>query len=323
MRGILALLVILGHVLTQLDATDEFGYNVLYGFGQVIYSFHMPAFFIVSGFVGIKATECDTVKKKWEFVKNKFLRLMVPYFVMGVLYLPFRILLSKIARSEYSITEFPKILIGENPDGALWFLYTLFLVSVIICLVTTRKNIYIVAVITFLLYLSTLFISYPAVILTRLATYLFFYVAGICIRMNYDAVVDKLKEYRWKILVASAVLFVIGNVLRSGLGISLAHILTVTSGTGIVWSAALIIIGNEEGLTFKGCNLFGDYSMDLYIFGEPIKVVTRTVFGFLPLLIMAPLTFVVTVVVSIVVSWLIIRRVKIFRVLFLGERIRG
>lgn len=322
MRGILALLVILGHVLTQLDATDEIGYNALNAFGQVIYSFHMPAFFIVSGFVGIKAIECDTIKKKWTFIKNKFLRLMVPYFVMGILYLPFRILLSKIARSEYSISEFPKILIGENPDGALWFLYTLFLVTVITCLISTRKNIYIIAVITFLLYLSTLFVSYPAAILSRLATYLFFYMAGICIRMNYDVLLEKAEKRKWKIFAAAIVVFIIGNVLRLGLSISLAHILTVLSGTVMIWSGALIITGNEAGVVFKGCKLFGDYSMDMYIFGEPIKVVTRTVLSILPLLVMAPLTFVITVAASIFISWLIIRRVKVFRVLFLGERMR-
>lgn len=318
MRGVLALLVILGHILTQLDET-KYGYEFAYLLGKVIYGFHMPAFFVVSGFVSVKILGLTVIGDKAEFIKEKFRRLMVPYFVMGVLYLPARILLAKIARNHYSISQFPRIFIGENPDGAMWFLYVLFVVTVIACMIVSKERIYPLLMVVFGLYLATLFMEVAPELLLKIMTYLFFYILGIVIRLRYEELKEDIIRYWWYIFFGCLAVFIAGNILWIAFDISQAHILTSFSGIAILWVVALTISRNKDGVLFRYCFLLGDYSMDLYVFGEPIKVVMRMVFGFLPLLLMVPLTLLATIVVSMFVSWLIVRRVKIFRVLLLGR----
>lgn len=334
MRGILALLVILGHVLTQLNATTTWDYLIFNGIGQVIYSFHMPAFFAVSGFVSIKAIHCDALMMKMDFILNKFKRLMIPYFIMGVLYLPFRIFLSKFARNEFSLSEFPLIFVGHNPDGALWFLYILFILALITCIISTKRNIYVITTLAFLLFVfaatghafvpeykgcSSVLINVFAV-LGKVETFLFFYVGGICLRLNYDRIYKILKDYSATILFFSIVLFIIGNVLRTGLGMNVGYIITTLSGITMVWEIALITVGKEESHTSRWLNRMGDYSMDLYILGEPFKVALRTVLSILPLALMVPFTFILTVAVSIAASFYFVRRIKVLKVLLLGDK---
>ncbi len=55
MKGILIILVVLGHIIVNVYAPDNFAQNLLF---RICYSFHMPAFIMVSGYlVGKKGIE--------------------------------------------------------------------------------------------------------------------------------------------------------------------------------------------------------------------------------------------------------------------------
>ena len=83
-RGIGILLVVLGHALKQTGVTD-LAVNVLI---EVIYSFHMPLFFVLSGFVSVKILAYTKREEYVRFIRSRMLRLLLPSFVMGVLYMP-------------------------------------------------------------------------------------------------------------------------------------------------------------------------------------------------------------------------------------------
>ena len=53
-RGILIILVVIGHIALQTNVPTSQLKNIYTTIGNVIYSFHMPAFFFISGFCSYK-----------------------------------------------------------------------------------------------------------------------------------------------------------------------------------------------------------------------------------------------------------------------------
>ncbi|MFC2633836.1 MAG: acyltransferase family protein, partial [Veillonella parvula] len=136
MKGIAILLVVLGHSVPDQASVNGIASYPLYLMRTIIYSFHMPVFFFVSGyFMHIPLKEGFQ-----KFVKDKSIRLMVPYFTIGLLYFPFKLALSKFASQQIDPQNIWKIFIGINPDGELWFLYCLFFISILIGLLVKRVN---------------------------------------------------------------------------------------------------------------------------------------------------------------------------------------
>jgi len=54
MRGMLILLVVTGHVVTQAVCVSPTLAMIFHILGDTIYSFHMPAFFMISGFLAYR-----------------------------------------------------------------------------------------------------------------------------------------------------------------------------------------------------------------------------------------------------------------------------
>lgn len=79
-RGILILLVVMGHVVGELfhyaSANSLNKYDLWH---RVIYSFHMPAFFFLAGLLW--STDNLNIST---YIKKKFKRLMIPYFIWGI-----------------------------------------------------------------------------------------------------------------------------------------------------------------------------------------------------------------------------------------------
>lgn len=91
---------------------------------DVCYAFHMPLFFIVSGFF-TKAREQYSVDGWRAFLWRNFCALMVPYFIWGVVYMPFSYAhIAQLAYGSWMQLRY----IGTLTS--LWFLPTLFVARV-------------------------------------------------------------------------------------------------------------------------------------------------------------------------------------------------
>lgn len=116
LRGIGIILMIMGHI----------GYGD--AFYHWIHAFHMPLFFIVSGFF----LDGITGKSAQEFVVKKAKGLLIPYFSFAVLHLVILLIIDTgvdIRKQLYRILFYPTI--GMPIAGALWFLASLFWAEVI------------------------------------------------------------------------------------------------------------------------------------------------------------------------------------------------
>ena len=99
LKGVLILLVVLGHCIQCTDL--DFDHNAVF---RYIYSFHMPLFMCVSGFVSYKPDI------KWQTVQKRFRQLIIPFLAWAAVsccvHLDPTLFLAKVV----------------HPDRGLWFL---------------------------------------------------------------------------------------------------------------------------------------------------------------------------------------------------------
>lgn len=192
-RGLLIYLVVLGHC-----------NNVETLFW--IYSFHMSAFFIISGYT-IDFEKYDLV----DFIKHKFKKLIIPFISINILFWLIHLLISKIGFHSFlfsvpfdikSLSYFFKYLWTIDFAAATWFLYILFLSSIILKFLydilkrKSSKHIYIKMLITtFIFYLLFYILFYSkkeaaAYNLDLVPMAMFFITSGICLA-KYEYKINK------------------------------------------------------------------------------------------------------------------------------------
>lgn len=101
------LLVVLGHSLQHGDYDHRLGWNL-------IYSFHMPAFFFVSGYV------CYSAQLRWSKVGRRAKSLLLPFVTWAVIV--------AVLSGDFvgCLTD-----IAIRPDNGYWFLYVLFVITLL------------------------------------------------------------------------------------------------------------------------------------------------------------------------------------------------
>ena len=116
LKGVLILLVILGHAL-QCVLGDEMESNKLW---CMIYSFHMPAFIAISGYFSHTNTSLSN-RNFWGSIIRRLKQLLVPYFVWSVIHY--------IKKQDYSLHRIIEYV--TLPETSFWFLWVLFWIFVI------------------------------------------------------------------------------------------------------------------------------------------------------------------------------------------------
>ena len=180
-RGIIALLVIVGHAFPD---GDRFMTDAVARFiHDFIYSFHMGAFIFIAGFVAApKLLEgCDLRQA----LRSRFLRLMVPYLCWTAVLLLLKQPFGSLARAQFSPRLFWQLLIGAKYLGWLWYLWTLFFISALFLLLYHRlHNPRWGLLLGLILYLLHPLI--PDSPLARVGQYAIFYGLGIWVRAHWD-----------------------------------------------------------------------------------------------------------------------------------------
>lgn len=122
-KGVMILLVIVGHLIQcySLEAEKE----PLHSF---IYAFHMPLFFLLSGYVSGLTRERMQLQAFWYWIWGKTKSLLLPYFVWKLLIYPFVDTTYNMGWNYESILH----MLFINPkEGGAWFLLSLFCLQVV------------------------------------------------------------------------------------------------------------------------------------------------------------------------------------------------
>lgn len=125
-KGIAIILVVLGHTLTYYSPNFDIGV-------RIIYSFHMPLFFIMTGFV---ATLASYDLNYLKFVKKKAVALMKPYYLYCVILLTFKIFKDIVSGSAcipgFNMVFNTLLMTRKSFVSELWFLPCLFIAHCLI-----------------------------------------------------------------------------------------------------------------------------------------------------------------------------------------------
>lgn len=206
-RGIAIILVVYGHVVV--NKNDLFS-----DIHDVIYIFHMPLFFFLSGFLyGVR----EVGENRKETAKKKLISLGIPYLFFASLYILMKVVLQKYIHVEAEISLDALYKLFYDPSHIVyWFLYDLLLYFMIACIVdygNNKKTGIIILVICF----ATYIIYYQLNIdnskwLTWVSNGLFFY-GGIEIGVRYDQVKIMVNRrlkgnwYYWVLIICAGIGF--------------------------------------------------------------------------------------------------------------------
>lgn len=319
-RGIGILLVVLGHSLKQTEM-DTTGIRVL---DCLIYSFHMPLFFVLSGFVSVRVMRMKDIGERLEYIKGRAVRLLVPYFAIGLIYIPVKLKLADYAVKPFTAADIAKILIGQNPDVSLWFLYVLFVICAITGLFVNEVNFRSIWYGTFALCAASWWVNIPL----RTPKYLFFFLTGIWLRLKVE---DTEKDGSGPLLegqtitaVLSLAAFIIFNRYYFRTGISILRLPASVCGIFLtLWFSSLLDRKAKNARLTRSLRYLGLISMDIYILHEPVMTAAKILFWYNTELDYIPCTiliFLCAVLIPIPVSKWIIRKVPVLRLLLFGEK---
>lgn len=327
-RALIIIWVVIGHCAdtAQGIAVSAFAHSYAY-------TFHMPAFFIISGFLfAPKILSAAAPADKGQLILNRLKRLIVPY-----LFLTMVSYILKFFFEKYANNELPKgmdiakcIFLGvNNPNGGLWFLYALFVLSVLAVLIRFIPTKFSVIVFAGLKIL-TFFVDIDIPVINYICLYGIYFFGGILMVNCYDKISQKLNTLVCNkkgfvtlsaiVLIMLTVSFIISyfyfKIEKNEFISTLICIYNI-----IVWYLLSLPICKIK-LLKNALSAIGNYGMDIYMIGYYVQIVIRVVLGTmlgLPFIIYSTLMFVMGLLVPIPVSKYIVRKVRLFRILILGD----
>ncbi len=193
LKGFAIFCVVWGHSLQYLKKGHDFYHNPIFEF---IYSYHMPLFFMVSGFFFRSSLKLQLS----DFLSKKTLQLLVPCIVWAIIFSALRIVLGALKGTwpgiDYLLIELKDII---NPNSWFWFLKELF-VSYVICYASLRlfKNNFWACTVSIL---AVLIVPYFTAQRFLLPVFWF----GIFLKDHYKSYV----QHRTTILIATGLIFLV------------------------------------------------------------------------------------------------------------------
>lgn len=277
-RGIAILLVIFGHSMIK-DFTIH--NRLIYYLRYFIYTIHMPLFFIISGFLFEKNLKKYINTKKINYVIDKFLKFMIPYFA-------FSIINYFIVFIGLKIEPLAKILINQNYvlnsigisifsiftyighiDSHLWFLYVMFFVLLVNRLLFAKdynsRNSLTLFIGFFLFYYLSFKISkyLPEIIWKTMKYNLIFYVG----RLSFKYFSNNKDINKYLLLILSILsTFLLFVVSKQNLIYPVLKFIAEISCSIVIIFYLSPILYNSKLLNYIGCN---QTSMALYLLHMP------------------------------------------------------
>lgn len=326
-KGFAIILAVIGHAFP--DAVKGFWIagedSVAASLEAFIYSFHMPLFFMCSGFllfpklIGGGKISCQ--------IKSRFKRLMIPYFFLSFLYLGGKMVGGNLADNALSDNPIVGIFFGNSPCYGAWFLWSLFFMSVLV-LSLRRVNVWVLFVLFFVMSYIPLHLEANFKGITSLSSATMWLLMGCVVRRHYDYVSKYLNIY---VLMVSFVTILLIHNLAGFMNFhnmvfarSMAIIKTAMGITASYSLCYILASRYKEFIVSKTLQMCGDYCMDIYIISMFILVPLRILYvnvglmNYIPYYLWLVIASVLGVVLPILISKHIVRKVKLLRILLIG-----
>lgn len=258
------LLVVVGHAFVGLPGQGPAWENALFHFA---YSFHMPLFMLVSGWLfyitRLKINDLNGWGYNWSYgkiVKDKALRLLLPGLVFSVIAFLVKVAFPSEMSRQVGLSAnevFHSFLYpNDNPFRELWFIVTLFwffLLTPIWRLLLSKRWLSLLAIVV----LTLLHFNHPSTDLFciwRVFVFAIWFYLGLLI--SKEELVDKwFAKKPWLTFIIGVVIYVIGKYTNP----------FVTTMGGIVFSFAFALLADKylPKLFFS----FRDYTYQIFLIG--------------------------------------------------------
>lgn len=203
------ILVVLGHFYMSMVSSGFLSGNTFYNFViQTVYTFHVPLFFVCSGFLYQHSNKVHSLKSWKTNVLDKLLNLGVPYFTFTIVTLALKTLFSADVNNPAG--EWFKTLF-ISPTAPYWYLYALFFFYLIIPCLKTKKQAYILFIISVALKGINIFLSFYELslpyIIQSISGRMIWFTLGILLYFNRDEL-----KFKWQ-KALSLVCLIVGTLL--------------------------------------------------------------------------------------------------------------
>ena len=332
-RGIAILLVVFGHTLIKDFANSNLLLNYLRFY---VYTIHMPIFFVISGILFEKNIKKYCKFSKSEYVKNKFLKFMIPYFSFSVFNYLLVFLLSNFSLFAAVLKKEGFIIFGffnslfsiityiNHIDNHLWFLYVMFIILIINRvffndLDCRRNRFFIIILIILLYYLYICFSSYIPEIVFKVMRYNLIFIVGRIV-YRFGSIFKNARTNRCVFIICfifSMFLFLIKDEREIWFYSLINLIVELTFSIWIIFSFSNLCINN------KVLNYFGngEKSMVIYLLHMPfvlpfiVFILTKMNLNVFAII---PISFISSLFVCFVLYNFILSKSKIIKKYFFG-----
>jgi len=297
LKSLAIVLVVLGHAIQY--TVRDFDLNPLF---RIIYSFHMPLFMFVSGYLAFRK------KMQSSYLYKRFASLVVPFAIWLVIYSVFYNF-NKIMHGQFgSVISFVKEGLLFPDHGGLWFLWVLFLIEIfhVFAQSTTHKYL-ILAGISVGLYLTSL-VKVPIYFgLLFVRWHLFFFAMGLAFReygflnkISYKSILLMLpflvvSESSWSRMGSNTFGFHLSSVTQSVYNLANSY-LVATLSIVLFFKIATTIKRSNTYVVWLSENTLAVYAIHgmilILVVGELKEILQESI-------LMTCLTFITTVLISI------------------------
>jgi len=276
-KGIAIVLVVIGHMLRGFVSSGMYKeYNNIFSYlDYIIYSFHMQLFFIISGVLYKKGKGIDGIKQYLNFVKKKFIVIMIPYLLFSWIQIIIKLIMGGSVNNKVNYGDF--FIVIFKPIEQFWFLYALMIIFIVIGFIDMKLNSeFIRAIIIIGIFIFINSVPFSLGILgVALSNLLYFYFGCLYIK------VEKKLYKKNNVILFGLLIYIIMNI--NFYNKSLDGFIFIIVKVIMALLASLVIISYSEKLQYKRnfiintLKYFGKYSMSVYllhiILGSGIRIV--------------------------------------------------
>lgn len=261
-KGIAIILVVYRHILIGIERSGIDVQTWLKNANEIVYSFRMPLFFVLSGIFVAKSI----AKRSGNvFVVTKLNTIFYPYIVWGLIQITIQVVLSNYTNANRSAIDYLYLLIHPRAIDQLWYLYALFNTSILFFLLYAKlrlNKIYLLSIAILLYGLSVYVQEYS--LIHDIFYYFIFFVIGHLVsdfllnRDNYQFL------NTWKPFVLLSPFFWLSQwywLNHQEMNIYLFGIIALL-GTAYVFSLSFMLAKNKV-LYFL--NIAGKHSLYIYL----------------------------------------------------------
>lgn len=264
------LLVVLGHSGFEEPEIQQ-NLGRLHGW---IYSFHMPLFFMISGYLFSLTNKSFVDIQLGNFIQKKVLRLLVPYVTIGSIVYLIKFAFSSLSHAsrDFTIGNFFYMFIApSNPNstmGYLWYIVTLFVVFAIVVLlnklrIDMKKPLWCLVLILVFLALDS---CMPKVVLFNLNAVIHYmpaFLMGILFKKYEDSILTFINRGGYLNLLIVSLLTIVLTIYRLPVPSSCIWVVRFLAGVWMSISLCSIILRSSK---ISGFLLpFSKYTYSIYL----------------------------------------------------------